>query len=73
MLGFTTCNVDFKDIKKHPDGEGYQEAYKKYGESILVDFQPFIALSTKPDKMADKGNSLRIVIQEPFMICLQQT
>ena len=54
MLGFTTCNVDFKDIKKQPDGEGYQEAYKKYGESLLVDFPPFIALSTKPDKMADK-------------------
>ena len=54
MLGFTTCNVDFKDIKKQPDWEGYQEAYKKYGESLLIDFPPFIVLSTKPDKMADK-------------------
>jgi hypothetical protein len=54
ILGFTTCNVDIKDIKKQPDWEGYQEAYKKYGESLLIDFPPFIVLSTKPDKMADK-------------------
>ena len=54
ILGFTTCNVDIKDIRKNPDWESYQETYKKYGESLLVDFPPFNALSTMPDNMADE-------------------
>ncbi len=54
MLGFTTCNVDIKDIKKHPYSADYQEEYKKYGESMFVNYPPFRALSRMSDNMADE-------------------
>ena len=54
VLGFTTCNVDIKDMKKHPYRGDYQEEYKKYGENMFIDYPPFNALSYMTENMADE-------------------